>query len=72
MGRKDLLIGILFGTTMSSSIAGLLVVKKYEELNIKYKSVWSAGRYLCRMLERAEVEVDEFDLLAFKELGFPD
>lgn len=67
LGTKIGLAGVAVGITMQT-VGGLLMVREYEKLRGDYKKVWESGQYLISILERENVELTEFDRIAYKTI----
>lgn len=55
-------------STLVNIVASRVLLKRFEELEARYKVVWEAGRYMLNIIERSEIELTEFDNIALETI----
>ncbi len=69
MNKRDFILGVSLSMNVVLYLAGHVFRKGYEKEKAQYKKLWSVTNYVARMVEKAGIELDEFDLIVFHELG---
>lgn len=72
MNRKDVLIVTLAASNVVLAAAGTKILRTNIRLNARHRKMWEMSSYLIRMLEDRDVDLSEFDLIAFRELGLKE
>lgn len=61
-------LGLFGATCLAQSAAGLFLLGYVERMETQYDAVHKAGLYLLNIMERENVQLTDFDLLALEAL----
>lgn len=63
---QKIALGIFGVTYVAQTVGGLVVLKHCEKVEGNYQAAYKAGLYLVSVLERENVDLTEFDMLALE------
>ena len=68
MNKKDIVITLLAVSNVGFIWAGITINKELKRKDASFKKVWEMGSYLADFIEKKDIELDEFDMIAFRNL----
>ena len=69
MNKKNVALTLSIGLNLLQAAAANLLVKEHDKTKDMLKKTQDMAVYFMRMLDDRDVELNEFDIIALRELG---
>lgn len=71
MNSKNILLGVSIGANVGFAITVANMRKEIAWRKKRYNKLWETSSYLVSILEKSEVSLDDFDMIAFRDIWGP-